>query len=98
MKERVLKAKGNPCLDKVADINVICGVLSNFLKSLREPILTFNMQPIFIKASGEGGREGWKGGWGGGDGGGSEGSVLSYRIFPQSVRQMRIVWPPSSRL
>ena len=58
VKERILKAKGNPGLDKVTDINVICGVLSNFLKSLREPILTFNMQPIFIKASGEGGREG----------------------------------------
>ena len=53
VKERVLKAKGNPGLDKVSDINVICGVLTSFLKSLREPILTCRMQPVFIKASGE---------------------------------------------
>ncbi len=43
---------GNPGLDKVSDINVICGVLSSFLKSLKEPILTFRMHPIFVKASG----------------------------------------------
>ena len=48
-----MKGKGNPGMDKVSDVNVICGVLTSFLKSLREPILTFRMQPIFIKASGE---------------------------------------------
>ena len=53
VKERLLKGKGNPGLEKVSDINVICGVLSSFLKSLREPILTFRMHPIFIKAMGE---------------------------------------------
>lgn len=52
VKERILKGKGNPGMDKVSDINVICGVLSSFLKSLREPILTFRMHPIFVKASG----------------------------------------------
>ena len=53
VKERILKGKGNPGMDKVSDINVICGVLTSFLKSLREPILTFRMHPIFVKAAGE---------------------------------------------
>ena len=52
VRERLMKGKGNPGLDKVSDIHVICSVLSGFLKSLREPILTFRLQPVFIKATG----------------------------------------------
>lgn len=62
VRDRLLKGKGNPGLDKVSDINVICSVLTGFLKSLREPVLTFRMHPVFVMAAGEMGGSKWKNG------------------------------------
>ena len=54
LKERLLKAKGNPSfLESVQDINVVCGVLKDFLRGLREPLLTFRMHNAFMQAAGE---------------------------------------------
>ena len=53
VKERLLRAKGNPGLEKVNDVNVLCGVLKDFLRSLREPLLTFRMHKVFMKTSGQ---------------------------------------------
>ena len=49
-------ARGNPGLDKVNDINVICGVLKDFFIKLREPLLTFKLHQTFLKAAGNFGR------------------------------------------
>ncbi len=52
VRERLMKGKGRSGLDKVADIHVICSVLTGFLKSLGEPILTYKMHSVFVKAAG----------------------------------------------
>ena len=48
-----MKAKGTPNLKKVEDINVVCGCLKDFLRGIREPILTYRMHPVFIQAIGQ---------------------------------------------
>ena len=53
VKEVILRAKGNPDLASVADVNVLCGVLKDFLRKLRQPLLTFRMHKVFIDAAGE---------------------------------------------
>ena len=53
VKERLLKARGNPGLEKVDDVNVLCGVVKDFLRSLREPVLTFRLHKNFMQAAGE---------------------------------------------
>ena len=53
VKERLLAAKGNPGLDKVTDVNVLCGVLKDFFIKLKEPLLTFKRHGAFINAAGE---------------------------------------------
>ena len=53
LKERLLKAKGNPNLEKVEDINVVCGCLKQFLINLREPLITHKMHPSFMQAMGK---------------------------------------------
>ncbi len=53
VKERLLVAKGNPSLDKVMDVNVLCGVLKDFFIKLREPLLTFKMHGTFVNAAGK---------------------------------------------
>ena len=51
LRDRLLRSKGHPSLDKVIDINAVCGVVKDFLRSLREPILTFGLHEAFIKAA-----------------------------------------------
>lgn len=51
LRDRLLRSKGHPNLDKVDDINVLCGVAKDFLRSLREPLLTFALHETFIKAA-----------------------------------------------
>ena len=52
VKERLLRVRGQPALDKVSDVNVLCSVLKDFLSSLREPILTFRLHKTFLDALG----------------------------------------------
>ena len=53
VKERLLRAKGNPGPEKVNDVNVLCRMLKEVLRSLREPLLTFRMHKVFMKTSGQ---------------------------------------------
>lgn len=50
LKERLLKAKGTPNLQKIEDINVVCGCLKQFFIALREPLITNRLNPIFMQA------------------------------------------------
>ena len=53
LKEKLLKGKGQPNLSKVDDIHVICCVLKDFLRELKEPLVTFNLHGAFTLAAGE---------------------------------------------
>ncbi|KYO27224.1 rac GTPase-activating protein 1 [Alligator mississippiensis] len=43
LKEKFLRGKTVPLLSKVDDIHAICGLLKDFLRSLKEPLLTFRV-------------------------------------------------------
>ncbi|NXN27251.1 RGAP1 protein, partial [Nycticryphes semicollaris] len=61
-KRRLLWAGGAlPGLSSVADIHVVCGVLKDFLRGLKEPLVTFSLHPAFLQAAGERGFQGWGG-------------------------------------
>ena len=53
LKEKILKCKGNPHLEKVNDINVVCGALKDFLRGLKEPLLTYQLHAPFTAAAGQ---------------------------------------------
>ncbi|XP_035757009.1 rac GTPase-activating protein 1-like, partial [Egretta garzetta] len=40
-----------PALGSVADIHVVCGVLKDFLRGLKEPLVTFSLHPAFLRAA-----------------------------------------------
>ena len=37
----------------VDDIHVVCGCLKDFLRSLKEPLITYQLWNTFVKAAGE---------------------------------------------
>ncbi|XP_044857010.1 rac GTPase-activating protein 1-like [Mauremys mutica] len=51
LKEKFLRGKTVPLLSKVDDIHAICGLLKDFLCSLKEPILTFRLNKTFMEAA-----------------------------------------------
>ena len=51
LRDRLLRTRGHPQLDQITDINVICGVIKDFLRNLREPLLTFALHETFINAA-----------------------------------------------
>ena len=51
LRDRLLRTRGHPQLDQISDINVVCGVVEDFLRSLREPLLTFALHETFINAA-----------------------------------------------
>ncbi|NXQ39359.1 RGAP1 protein, partial [Catharus fuscescens] len=51
-KQKLLRAGGAlPALSSVTDIHVVCGVLKDFLRGLKEPLVTFNLHPAFLRAA-----------------------------------------------
>ncbi|NWR87551.1 RGAP1 protein, partial [Furnarius figulus] len=51
-KRRLLRAGGAlPALSSVTDIHVVCGVLKDFLRGLKEPLVTFGLHPAFLRAA-----------------------------------------------
>ncbi|KAM6397104.1 rac GTPase-activating protein 1-like [Pluvialis apricaria] len=51
-KRRLLQAGcALPALGSVADIHVVCGVLKDFLRGLKEPLVTFSLHPAFLRAA-----------------------------------------------
>ncbi|XP_041925127.1 rac GTPase-activating protein 1 isoform X2 [Alosa sapidissima] len=51
LRERYLTGKGPLLLRKVDDIHVICGLLKDFLRKLKEPLITFQLHQKFMEAS-----------------------------------------------
>lgn len=51
LKEKFLRAKNIPLLSKVDDIHAICGLLKDFLRNLKEPLLTFRLNKVFMEAA-----------------------------------------------
>ncbi|XP_077429526.1 rac GTPase-activating protein 1-like [Vanacampus margaritifer] len=51
LKEKLIRGKTLPQLNKVEDINIITGVLKDFLRNLPEPILTFRLNKTFMEAA-----------------------------------------------
>nr|XP_023660740.1 rac GTPase-activating protein 1 [Paramormyrops kingsleyae] len=51
LKEKFLRGKTVPVLSKVEDIHAICGVLKDFLRNLKEPLLTFRLNRAFMEAA-----------------------------------------------
>uniref|UniRef100_A0A4W3GHK9 Rho-GAP domain-containing protein n=1 Tax=Callorhinchus milii TaxID=7868 RepID=A0A4W3GHK9_CALMI len=53
LKERYVRGKGLPLLSRVTDVHVVCGLLKDFLRKLREPLVTFRLHPTFLAVAGE---------------------------------------------
>lgn len=51
LKDKLLRGKGHPNLGKVEDIHVICSALKDFLRSLKEPLLTYQLHGAFSLAA-----------------------------------------------
>ncbi|KAJ8409189.1 hypothetical protein AAFF_G00242100 [Aldrovandia affinis] len=51
LKEKFLRGKTVPLLSKVEDIHAICGLLKDFLRNLKEPLLTFRLNRSFMEAA-----------------------------------------------
>ncbi|XP_048347663.1 rac GTPase-activating protein 1 [Sphaerodactylus townsendi] len=51
LKEKFLRGKTVPLLSKVEDIHAICGLLKDFLRKLKEPLLTFRLNKAFMEAA-----------------------------------------------
>ncbi|XP_069828262.1 rac GTPase-activating protein 1 isoform X2 [Dendropsophus ebraccatus] len=51
LKEKFLRGKSVPLLSKVDDIHAVCGFLKDFLRNLKEPLLTFRLNKSFMTAA-----------------------------------------------
>uniref|UniRef100_A0A3B4BGF4 Rac GTPase-activating protein 1 n=1 Tax=Periophthalmus magnuspinnatus TaxID=409849 RepID=A0A3B4BGF4_9GOBI len=51
LKEKFLRSKTVPVLSKVDDIHAITGLLKDFLRNLKEPLLTFRLNQPFMDAA-----------------------------------------------
>uniref|UniRef100_A0A8C4R322 Rac GTPase activating protein 1 n=2 Tax=Eptatretus burgeri TaxID=7764 RepID=A0A8C4R322_EPTBU len=51
IRERFVRNRALPPLSRIQDIHVVCGVLKDFLRRLREPLLTRRLHLAFISAA-----------------------------------------------
>ncbi|KAF7653892.1 hypothetical protein LDENG_00077190 [Lucifuga dentata] len=51
LKEKYLRGKTVPVLSRVDDIHAITGLLKDFLRNLKEPLLTFSLNRAFMNAA-----------------------------------------------
>lgn len=51
-RDRFIQGKTPLMLSKVHDIHVVCGLLKDFLRKLKEPLITFRLHRTFMEASG----------------------------------------------
>ncbi|XP_078085309.1 rac GTPase-activating protein 1-like [Mustelus asterias] len=48
LKENYVRGKGLPLLSRVSNIHVVCGLLKDFLRKLKEPLVTFKLHSMFM--------------------------------------------------
>ncbi|XP_068161513.1 rac GTPase-activating protein 1 isoform X2 [Antennarius striatus] len=51
LRDRFVQGKAPLLLSKVHDIHVVCGLLKDFLRKLKEPLLTFRLHRTFMEAA-----------------------------------------------
>ncbi|XP_041662277.1 rac GTPase-activating protein 1 isoform X2 [Cheilinus undulatus] len=51
LRERFLQGKTPLMFSKVSDVHVLCGLLKDFLRNLKEPLLTFKLHKTFMEAA-----------------------------------------------
>ncbi|XP_048454512.1 rac GTPase-activating protein 1-like isoform X2 [Rhincodon typus] len=51
LKEGYVRGKGLPLLSRVSNVHVVCGLLKDFLRKLKEPLVTFKLHPTFMALS-----------------------------------------------
>lgn len=52
LRDRFLQGKTPLMLSKVHEVHVVCGLLKDFLRKLKEPLITFRLHRTFMEASG----------------------------------------------
>lgn len=52
LRDRFLQGKTPLMLSKVSEIHVVCGLLKDFLRKLKEPLITFRLHRTFMEATG----------------------------------------------
>lgn len=52
LRDRFLQGKFPLMLSKVNDVHVLCGFLKDFLRKLKEPLITFRLHRTFMEVSG----------------------------------------------
>lgn len=52
LRERFLQGKVPLALGKVSDVHVVCGLLKDFMRKLKEPLVTFRLHRTFMEAAG----------------------------------------------
>lgn len=52
LRDQFTQGKTHVMLSKVQDIHVVCGCLKDFLRKLKEPIITFRLHKTFMEAAG----------------------------------------------
>ena len=52
LKEKFLRGRGTPNLSNINDINVVCGCIKDFLRGLKEPLITYSLWNDFVEAAG----------------------------------------------
>ncbi|KAK7153925.1 hypothetical protein R3I94_007323 [Phoxinus phoxinus] len=51
LREKYMCGKGLMMLHKVEEVHAVCGLLKDFLRKLKEPLITFKLHKIFMEAS-----------------------------------------------
>ncbi|KAJ1183712.1 hypothetical protein NDU88_000526 [Pleurodeles waltl] len=51
LKQKFLRGKGPLHLNRVDDIHAVCGLLKDFLRNLKEPLVTFHLHSHFLEAA-----------------------------------------------
>lgn len=52
LREKYMCGKGLMMLHKVEEVHAVCGLLKDFLRKLKEPLITFKLHKTFMEASG----------------------------------------------
>ena len=57
LREKYIQGKGSLMLHKVGEIHVVCGLLKDFFRKLKEPLVTHKLHRNFMQAAGR--SSGW---------------------------------------